>query len=423
MMFKDGGVTAPRGFLASGVHCGIREGTAKKDLALVLSERDAVCAGVFTQNRVKAECVKLSIERVAHGHARAVIANSGIANACTGEEGRRNAENTAAICADALGIDDEDVIVYSTGVIGLELPMERIKEGIPPLCRALSKDGHIGAREAIMTTDTHFKECAVQFELEGRLVTIGAMAKGSGMIHINLGTMLCVITTDCAISREMLDKALRASVAGTFNCVSIDGDTSTNDSLVILANGMAENPAITEEGEDYDAFLSALNALNTQMARKIAGDGEGATRLIECNVTGARDVATARGLAKAVISSSLLKAAVFGADANFGRILCAMGYSGYDFDPDKTTITLESAEGSVRPGATDFMGEQIGALRSVKVYENGVPLPFDEELAKKVLSEAEIKIEVECRDGNSSGTAWGCDLTYDYVKINGDYRS
>ena len=413
MQFIDGGVTAPKGFTANGMLCKIKESSTKNDLALVFSEKLCNVAGEFTQNKVKAESVKLTKENIANGKAQAVIANSGNANACTGEQGAKVARKMANLAADVLGINPSDVIVYSTGVIGKQLPVQKIEKNIQALKDGLSKEGHKEARTAIMTTDTHYKECAVETVIGGKTVRIGAMAKGSGMIHINMGTMLSVMTTDCAISSQMLEKALRKSVAGTYNCVSIDGDTSTNDSLTVLANGMAGNDEITCKGKDFDLFYEALNAINTQMAKK----------MIECNVSGAKDVETARGLAKAVISSSLAKAAIFGSDANFGRFLCAMGYSGFDFSPEKTSITFESAENSMRTGATDFIGEQKGKRTSLKVFENGVPLDFDEALAKKVLQEAEIKINIECKDGTACGTAWGCDLTYEYVKINGDYRT
>ena len=423
MQFVDGGVTAPKGFTANGMLCKIKESSTKNDLALVFSEKLCNAAGVFTQNKVKAESVKLTKENISNGKAQAVIANSGNANACTGEQGAKVARKMASLAADVLGINPSDVIVYSTGVIGKQLPVEKIENNIQALKNGLSKEGHKEARTAIMTTDTHYKECAVETVIGGKTVRIGAMAKGSGMIHINMGTMLSVMTTDCAISSQMLEKALRKSVAGTYNCVSIDGDTSTNDSLTVLANGMAGNDEITCEGKDFDLFYEALNAINIQMAKKIAGDGEGATKLIECNVSGAKDVETARGLAKSVISSSLAKAAIFGSDANFGRFLCAMGYSGFEFSPEKTSITFESAENSIRTGATDFIGEQKGKRTLLKVFENGVPLGFDENVAKKVLQEAEIKINIDCHDGTACGTAWGCDLTYEYVKINGDYRT
>ena len=423
MQFIDGGVTAPQGFTASGMLCGIKKGRTKNDTALIFSEKPCDAAGVFTQNRVKAESVKLTKQNISNGVMQAVIANSGNANACTGEQGRQNALRMAKAAAGVLGIKAEDVVVCSTGVIGQQLPVEVIEAHIQELKDSLSKEGHKEARVAIMTTDTHYKECAVETTIGGKTVRIGAMCKGSGMIHINLGTMLAFMTTDCAISPAMLEKALRSSIAGTYNCVSIDGDTSTNDTLTILANGMAGNARIESEGKDFDDFLAALNEINTQMAMKIAGDGEGATRLIECNVTGAKDVETARTLAKSLISSSLVKAAIFGKDANFGRFLCAMGYSGADFDPDKVTISYKSHKGAKRHGATDFIGRNDGEEKSVMVYEKGVPLNFDEEKALEVLSEDEVIVDVVCGDGNASGTAWGCDLTYDYVKINGDYRT
>lgn len=423
MQFIDGGVTAPQGFTASGILCGIKKGRTKNDTALIFSEKPCAAAGVFTQNRVKAECVKLTRRNIANGVMQAAIANSGNANACTGEQGAENAFRMAKAAASALGIKPEDVVVCSTGVIGLQLPVEKIEAHIQELKDSLSKEGHKEARVAIMTTDTHYKECAVETQIGGKTVHIGAMCKGSGMIHINMGTMLAFITTDCAISSQMLQKALSISVPKTYNCVSVDGDTSTNDTLTVLANGMAGNAEIVSEGVDFDAFMEAFNALNTQMAMKIAGDGEGATRLIECRVSGAKDEETARVLAKSLVSSSLVKAAIYGKDANFGRFLCAMGYSGADFDPDKVTISYRSHEGSKRHGATDIIGSNDGREKSVMVFEKGVPLVFDEEKALEVLNEDEIIVDVVCGDGSASGTAWGCDLTYDYVKINGDYRT
>ena len=385
MQFVDGGVTAPAGFTANGILCGIKAGRTKNDTALVFSEKPCTAAGVFTQNRVKAESVKLTMKQVLH-------------------------------------IPEDSVVVCSTGVIGQQLPVEKIEAKMESLAAGLSKQGHEEARVAIMTTDTHYKECAVETVIGGKTVRIGSMCKGSGMIHINLGTMLGFITTDCAISAAMLDKALRHSIAGTYNCVSVDGDTSTNDTLTILANGMAGNAEITAEGADFDAFVAALDALNTQMAKKIAADGEGATRLIECNVNGARTVADARALAKAVISSSLVKAAMFGCDANFGRFLCAMGYSGINFDPDKTSIWFTSV-----PGTKRYFDEKqsfsVHGDHSVQVFRDGVPLEFNEEEAAAIMHEEAVEILVQCRDGDASGTAWGCDLTYDYVKINGDYRT
>lgn len=423
MQFIEGGVCAPLGFSASGMKCGIKPNNPKNDTALIYSEKICSAAGVFTQNRVKAECVKLSKKNLSNGKAQAIIANSGNANACTGEQGFQNALRESAAVSQELKIAPEDVLVCSTGVIGQQLPVQVIEKNVKKLVSALSKKGNKDARTAIMTTDTHFKECAVELEIGGKKVHLGAMCKGSGMIHINLGTMLCFITSDCSISSEMLEKSLKKVVEKTFNCVSVDGDTSTNDSLMILANGMAENPQITSEGKDFDAFYEGLFEISKQMAKKIAGDGEGATKLIECNVKGAKDDLTARALAKSVISSSLVKAAFFGKDANWGRILCAMGYSGEEFDPDKTTVCFESVEGAKRPGSTDFVGEQIGKKNSIMVFNHGVPLNFDEDFAKKVLSEDEVAINITCEDGNGKGTAWGCDLTYDYVKINGDYRT
>ena len=349
------------------------------------------------------------------------MANSGCANACTGAQGYAAAEKTAACVAETLGIKSDDVLVCSTGVIGQQLPVEKITGNLKALADGLSKQGHQTARQAIMTTDTQYKECAVRTTIGGKTVTLGTMAKGSGMIHINMGTMLGFVTTDCAISAACLQQALRESAAATYNCVSIDGDTSTNDTLLVLANGMAGNAEIASSGADYDAFLAALNALNTQMAQKIAADGEGASRLITCNVTGADTVENARGLAKAVICSNLVKAAFFGRDANWGRILDAMGYSSYDFTPETTSVSFKSRAGAKRYFAD---GEPNGGEeRTIQVFKDGVPLDFDEELAKAILSEEAVEILVALKDGDASGTAWGCDLTYDYVKINGDYRT
>ena len=419
--FIDGGVTAARGFTANGVLNGIKPSRTTNDTALVFSEKPCSAAGVFTQNRVQAECVKLTKAHVADGRAQAVIANSGNANACTGAQGYDGARREAEEAARRLGITAEDVLVLSTGVIGQQLPVQKIIDGMDALAGGLSKEGHAAARVAIMTTDTQYKEAALETTIGGKTVRLGTMAKGSGMIHINLGTMLAVITTDCAISPAMLDKALRRSAAGTYNCVSIDGDTSTNDSLIILANGMAGNAEIAAEGADYEAFVAALDALNTVMARNIAADGEGASRLVTCNVVGARTVEDARGLAKTVISSNLVKAAFFGADANWGRILDAMGYSPFFFTPEKTSVSFLSREGARRFCAA---GEACGgAEHSVRVFDHGVPLEFDEAAAKSILSEEAVDILVELEDGSARGTAWGCDLTYDYVKINGDYRT
>lgn len=420
--FIEGGVTAARGFTANGILCHIKASRKTNDTALIYSEKPCAAAGVFTQNRVKAESVKLTKKNIADGRIQAVIANSGNANCCTGEQGAKTAYKMACLAGNALGVKPEDVAVCSTGVIGSQLPVEKIEAKISALAEGLSKKGHEEARIAIMTTDTKYKECAVEFELGGKTCRMGTMCKGSGMIHINLGTMLSFITTDAAISPEMIDRALRESIKGTYNCVSVDGDTSTNDTLILLANGMAENPEITEENEDYKVFLAALNKMNKIMAMKIAADGEGATRLVQCTVNGAKTVEDARGLAKEVISSSLVKAAMFGSDANFGRFLCAMGYSGIDFTPEKTSIWFTS-KGNAKRYFEDYEDFNVHGENSVLVYKDGVPENFDEDKAKKIMSEEAVEILVQCGDGNCSGTAWGCDLTYDYVKINGDYRT
>lgn len=420
--FIDGGVCAPEGFTANGMRVGIKASRKINDFALVYSDVPCNAAGVFTQNRVKSESVKLAQKFIADGRAQAAIEISGNANTCTGAQGAENALRMAKAAAVSLGIKTEDVIVYSTGVIGAQFDISKVEDNIDILKNGLSKKGHEEARVAIMTTDTHFKECAVEFEVGGKLCKMGTMCKGSGMIHINMGTMLSFITTDCAISSEMLDKALKSSILETYNCVSVDGDTSTNDTLTIMANGKAGNVEITSEGPDYDVFLEALNKMNKVMAMKIAADGEGATRLVECNVNGAKSVETARGLAKEIICSSLVKAAMFGADANFGRFLCAMGYSGIEFDPDKVSIWFTSKSDANRyfENYDDF---EVHGEKSVQVYKDGVPLDFDEDLAKEIMSQQAVEILVQCGEGNASGTAWGCDLTYDYVKINGDYRT
>ena len=420
--FIDGGVCAPEGFTANGMRVGIKASRKINDFALVYSDVPCNAAGVFTQNRVKSESVKLAQKFIADGRAQAAIEISGNANTCTGAQGTENALRMAKAAAVSLGIKTEDVIVYSTGVIGAQFDISKVEDNIDILKNGLSKKGHEEARVAIMTTDTHFKECAVEFEVGGKLCKMGTMCKGSGMIHINMGTMLSFITTDCAISSEMLDKALKSSILETYNCVSVDGDTSTNDTLTIMANGKAGNVEITSKGPDYDVFLEALNKMNKVMAMKIAADGEGATRLVECNVNGAKSVETARGLAKEIICSSLVKAAMFGADANFGRFLCAMGYSGIEFDPDKVSIWFTSKSDANRyfENYDDF---EVHGEKSVQVYKDGVPLDFDEDLAKEIMSQQAVEILVQCGEGNASGTAWGCDLTYDYVKINGDYRT
>ena len=408
--FIEGGVCAPAGFLASGVLAGIKKNSVKKDLALVFSERDCCAAGMFTKNVVKAEPVLITRDRVSPDNPcsrqiRGIVANSGNANACTGEEGRRNALRMTDSVEKELKVPAGSVLVCSTGVIGQQLNIEAVEKAVPSLVAGLGKNGNADARVAIMTTDTVYKECAVEFEIKGKKVRIGAMAKGSGMIHINMGTMLAFITTDADISQKMLYKALKTAGDATFNCVSVDGDTSTNDTLLILANGAAGNIPVTAENEDYGIFLEALTLLSTEIAKKIAGDGEGATHLIECNVEGAKSLESARVLAKSVISSSLVKAAFFGKDANWGRILCALGYSGELFNPRTVDLSFENSKGRV------------------EVYHQGVPLDFDEEKAKVILSEQEVKIYVKMNEGTAKASAWGCDLTYDYVKINGDYRT
>ena len=405
IVFIDGGVCAPMGFTANALCCGIKKGRTKPDIAVIESEVSATAAAVFTQNLVQAEPVKLSKKHLKNGAAQAIVVNSGNANACTGAKGYENAERTAILAASHLGLKTEDILVCSTGVIGQQIRIEAIEDGMQKLCEGLSSSGNILAREAIMTTDTKYKEAAVELVIGGKKVRLGTMAKGSGMIHINMGTMLGFITTDCAISSKMLHAALIESVEKTYNCVSVDGDTSTNDTLAILANGLAGNAEIKSKGSDYKAFVEALNILNTEMARKIAGDGEGAEHLIECTVQGASSDSVARKLAKSIISSSLVKAAFFGKDANWGRILCAMGYSGELFAPESTSVFFNSGTGEI------------------EVFHKGVPLDFDEPKAKAILSESEVKIRIELEDGKGLGTAWGCDLTYDYVKINGDYRT
>ncbi|MCE1206542.1 MAG: bifunctional glutamate N-acetyltransferase/amino-acid acetyltransferase ArgJ [Spirochaetia bacterium] len=400
-----GGVTAAKGFLASGMHVGIRKNKEKKDLALVWSERMCAAAAVYTTNKVKGQPLIVSREHLSDGKAQAIIVNSGNANTCTGEAGIAAAKRMAALVAERLPVKPEDVVVASTGVIGQLLDVSVIEAGMDSLVAGLSKAGYLDAREAIMTTDTVKKELAVQFELKGKTVTIGAMAKGSGMIHPNMATMLSFITTDCAIDQPLLQKALSESVRRSYNRVSVDGDTSTNDMVVILANGMAENPIITSLDDDYQEFCEALDWLNIQMARSIARDGEGATKLIECVVEGASDEEKAEQLAKGVICSSLVKTAFFGADANWGRILCALGYTRNDFDPEKVDVSFESASGFI------------------SVCKNGAPLPFSEEKAKKILSYQEVTVYVDLHEGDAQATAWGCDLSYEYVRINGDYRT
>ena len=400
----DGGVCAAKGFKASGVYCGIRKNPNKKDLALIVSDVPANAAAVYTRNLVKGAPIAVTKAHLADGTARAVICNSGNANTCNAD-GPAIAEQTCAILAETLNISADDIVVASTGVIGLPLPIEPIASGIPKLAGLLSYDGSDDACAAIMTTDTKKKEVAVEWTIGGKTCRIGGIAKGSGMIHPNMATMLVFLTTDCAISSEMLQKALSGDIQNTFNMISIDGDTSTNDMVVILANGLAGNEPITGEGDGFNAFMKALNTVTVQLCRMIAGDGEGATKLLECVVTGGKTDAVAKTVARSVITSSLTKAAMFGEDANWGRVLCAIGYSGADVDVAKIDVAFESKAGKVA------------------VCKDGAGLPFSEELAATVLHESEIDILVDLNDGPSGATAWGCDLTYDYVKINGDYRT
>ena len=403
----NGGVTAPKGFLASGLNAGIKNQT-KKDMAMVFSSTPCAAAGVFTTNLVKAAPVKWDKEIVTTSpYVQAVVVNSGIANACTGAEGLGYCADTAAETAAALNIPKTAVLVASTGVIGKQLPIDKIKSGVTALSKVLgsSREDAKLASEAIMTTDTKSKEVACTVELSGKQVTVAGMCKGSGMIHPNMCTMLCFVTTDAAISHELLQKALSEDVVDTFNMISVDGDTSTNDTVLVMANGQAENTPITEEGEDYKTFCEALHFIMLELSKKIAGDGEGCTCLFEATVIGAKDKNQARTIAKSVVCSSLTKAAVFGHDANWGRILCAMGYSGAQFDPEVVDIWLESKAGTI------------------KIVENGIATDYSEETATKILSEEEVIAKMDIKEGNETATAFGCDLTYEYVKINGDYRS
>ena len=403
MKIVDGGVCAAKGFTAAGVHCGIRKNKTKKDLALIVSEKKAAAAAVYTTNLVKGAPLTVTKAHLADGTAQAIICNSGNANTCNAN-GIEIAEQMCSLLADGLHISADDVVIASTGVIGQPLDIAPVKAGIGPLIDALG-DRSSDAAQGIMTTDTKEKSVAVEFTVGGKVCRLGGIAKGSGMIHPNMATMLVFLTTDCAISPKMLQKALSGDVAETFNMVSVDGDTSTNDMVTILANGMAGNPEICAEGADLDAFMQALNTVTVHLCRAIAGDGEGATKLLECRVTGAADKATAKTVAKSVICSSLTKAAMFGADANWGRVLCAIGYSGANVDVSKINVAFRSQKGTVA------------------VCENGAGIPFSEDEAKQILLQPEIEILVELNAGEAASTAWGCDLTYDYVKINGDYRT
>ncbi len=398
-----GGVCAPIGFQAGGVHCGIRKNKTKRDIALIFSEVKATAAAVYTQNLVKGAPLLVTKANIANGTAQAIICNSGNANTCNAN-GVEIAEQMCDLCGNALKIDPKDVVVASTGVIGQPLPIEPIAEGMDALVASLG-DHSDWAAEGIMTTDTRKKEIALSFEIGGKTCHMGGIAKGSGMIHPNMATMLVFLTCDVAIDPALLQKALSEDVKTSFNMISVDGDTSTNDMVCILANGMAQNPAITAEGKDYDTFCEALAAVTKYLCRNIAKDGEGASHLITVHVVGAKDDLTARTVAKSVACSSLFKAAIFGADANWGRVLCAIGYSGADVDVQAVDVDFTSACGSIA------------------VCRKGAGVEFDEDLAKKILTEDEITVEITFCAGKGEATAWGCDLTYDYVKINGDYRT
>ncbi len=402
--YIEGGVCTPAGFSAAGVHCGIRKNRSKRDLALIAADRDCAAAAVYTRNLVKGAPLAVTKRNLNDGRARAIICNSGNANTCNAD-GEEKAWQMCEIAAGLLDIRPEDVIVASTGVIGQILPIEPIQSAAADLKAALSPAGGDDAAEAILTTDTVKKQGAVEFQAGGKTCRIGAMVKGSGMIHPNMATMLCFVTSDAAISSEALQQALTAAVDVTFNMVSIDGDTSTNDMVSILASGAAGNAEITPGSEDLLVFTEALTGLLRDLARKVAGDGEGATHLIECRVTGASSKETARTVAKSIVCSSLTKAAIFGADANWGRVLCAIGYAGVPVDVTKVDVAFRSAKGAI------------------PVCKDGAGIPFDEDVAKEILLEKEVGIEVELNSGDFSATAWGCDLTYDYVKINGDYRT
>lgn len=404
MKLIEGGVCAAQGYKANGIRCGIRKNKDKRDLSLIVSEVRAACAAVYTTNLVKGAPIVVDKMHLADGHAQAIICNSGNANTCNAD-GVEIAEKMSKLAADALGLAENDIVVASTGVIGQRLDITPIAAGIPELAAGLSIDGSDKAIEGIMTTDTVPKSVAVEFEIGGKTCRLGGIAKGSGMIHPNMATMLVFITTDAAVSPEMLQKALSGDVQNTFNMTSVDGDTSTNDTVVLMANGLAGNAEITSEGADFDEFMKALNTVTVALCRKIAGDGEGATKLLECIVTGAADKETAKIVAKSVICSSLLKAAMFGADANWGRVLCAIGYSQAEVDVNKIDVSFRSSKGLL------------------EVCKNGAGIDFSEDSAKEILLEKEIEILVDLNSGSENATAWGCDLTYDYVKINGDYRT
>lgn len=403
--FIEGSVTAPKGFTAAGVCASVKPSNkTKRDVALIYCEKKCTAAAVYTKNLVKSSAILVTQNHLADGYAQAVIVNSGNANTCNAD-GVEKAEKMCSLAADALGVDSNDVIVASTGVIGQVLPIEPIEKGVAMMKGSLSKEGGTDAAEAIMTTDTVKKEMAMEMTLGGKTVTVGGIAKGSGMIHINMGTMLSFVTTDAAISSEMLYEALKEAVEDSYNMVSVDGDTSTNDTLAIMASGLAGNPEITEKNQDYRDFVEGITEAFKQLAKKLAGDGEGATKLLICTVTGAKTKKDAVMVSKSVICSSLLKAAMFGADANWGRVLCAVGYSGADVDVTKVDVDFKSVKGEIA------------------VCRNGAGIEFSEEKAKEILLEKEIEILVKVGDGEGKAQAYGCDLTYDYVKINGDYRT
>ncbi len=404
MKYIDGGVCAPKGFKAAGVWCGIKKDSKKKDLALIVSDSMCSAAGVYTKNKVKGAPIEATKKNISDGKAMAVICNSGNANTCA-PGGVEIAEETCRLTAAYLGIDEKDVVICSTGVIGQELSIEPFKRGIPEAVKELSREGEADASEAIMTTDTVPKYTAVEFELDGKVCRIGGTAKGSGMINPNMATMLSFITTDVSISPEMLKKALKEDVKKSYNQICVDGDTSTNDTVAVLANGEAQNEEISQEGEAFEIFREALSMVTVKLSKKLARDGEGATKLIECNVKGTPDEETAAVISKSVISSDLFKAAVFGADANWGRVLCAVGYAEGDFSADNVDVEMSSSKGSVL------------------VCEGSRHKEYSEEKASEILSEEEITINVNMNQGEACATAWGCDLTYDYVRINGDYRS
>ena len=400
----EGGVTAAAGFKASGIYSGVRNNPGKTDLALIASDVICNAAAVYTKNKVKAAHIHVTKKHLADGKAQAILCNSGNANTCT-PNGEEIAEKSTEIAAEALGISKDDVLPASTGVIGVPMPIEPFSNAMPDLVASLSESGSADAALAILTTDTYIKEYAVQFEAGGKLCTLGGIAKGSGMIHINMGTMLSFISTDCAVSQVMLDKALHEEIVDSYNQVSVDGDTSTNDTVVLLSNGLAGNEEIAAEGSDYDTFCEALHIVSVELSKMIAGDGEGCTKLLEAHVAGAPDKETARLVSKSIICSSLFKAAVFASDANWGRILCAIGYTDAEFDASNIDVSVKSEAGEVL------------------VCKASASVPFDDDFATEILSKKAVTVEVDLHDGAEEAYAWGCDLTYDYVKINGSYRS